>query len=207
MLTLIERSRTSVVAMALGAILGLPALGSAQAAAPVAEGARVYGDMCGRCHNPRSPLEHTDRQWVSIVNHMRVRANLTGDQTRAVLAFLQSTNADPSRAVPIPEAPETPIVREPAATGEAPSMDPAVIERGAGLVEARACVGCHVIGRSGGQIGPSLNGVINRRGPDFVRRKLGDPTFNNTASMMPNFGLSDAEIEAITAFLASLERR
>ena len=58
----------------------------------VSEGARVYGTTCGSCHNARSPLERTDRQWTVIVNHMRARANLTGSETRAVLAFLQATN-------------------------------------------------------------------------------------------------------------------
>ncbi len=71
---------------------------TAQAVDPmlVAEGAAMYGATCARCHYARSPLERSDRQWVVIMNHMRVRANLTGQQTRKVLAFLMATNGQPS---------------------------------------------------------------------------------------------------------------
>jgi mono/diheme cytochrome c family protein len=62
----------------------------------VAEGAAMYGATCARCHYARSPLERSDRQWVVIMTHMRVRANLTGGQARKVLAFLMATNGQPS---------------------------------------------------------------------------------------------------------------
>lgn len=173
----------------------------AQQPPSVSEGARVYGRMCGRCHNPRSPLERSDRDWVTIANHMRVRANLTGGQVRDVLAFLQATNSDPRERVALGEtlARPTPEVR-----GGPPSSDPATIARGRDLVAQKACMGCHLIGDTGGQIGPSLNGVVQRRGADFVRRKLADPTFDNATSMMPNFGLRAEEIEALLAYLATL---
>ena len=174
----------------------------------VSEGARVYGTTCGRCHNPRSPLERRDREWVTIANHMRVRANLTGKQVRSVLAFLQATNSDPRERVLLPEGPGA---RQAGAgtqlrTGAA-SSDPQVIARGKALTDEKACLGCHVIGSGGGPVGPSLNGVLNRRDAEYVRRKVADPTFDNATSMMPNFGLTPEQIEAIVAFLASLSRR
>ncbi len=64
-----------------------------------------------------------------------------------------------------------------------------------------------MIGKAGGQVGPPLNGVVKRRGADFVRRKLADPTFDNATSMMPNFALTSEDIEALLAFLASLDDR
>lgn len=171
----------------------------------VAEGAAVYGNMCGRCHNPRSPLERSDRDWIAVVNHMRIRGNLTGGQVRNVLAFLQATNSDPGRPTAIDEGPE------PAGGPTAvPAPDAPIrfdlADRGREIVAARACLGCHVIGNQGGNVGPSLNDVTSRRTPAFIRRKLADPTFNNETSMMPNFGLSEEEIEAILAYLASLSR-
>lgn len=171
--------------------------------AAVAEGARVYGNMCGRCHNPRSPLEHTDRAWVTIANHMRARGNLTGTEVRQVLAFLQATNTDPRERVPLPGG----AVAElgPISTGPV-STDPEVLARGKALTEQRACLGCHVIEKGGGQVGPTLNGLVARKGADFVRRKMADPTFDNTSSMMPNFGLASDEIEAIVAYLNNLRR-
>jgi len=112
-----------------------------------------------------------------------------------VLAFLQATNNDPAESVAPPREPSVPA-------GEAEGMDAA--QRGEELVAARACLGCHVIGGAGGNIGPSLNGVVDRRGEDYVREKLADPTFDNDSSMMPNFGLSEEQTGWITAYLATL---
>lgn len=61
----------------------------------IAQGAQVYSDTCARCHNARASSERTDLEWVAIVLHMRVRANLTKTQARTVLAFLQATNLPP----------------------------------------------------------------------------------------------------------------
>jgi mono/diheme cytochrome c family protein len=91
-------------------------------------------------------------------------------------------------------------------TGEVSNApaDPALASQGAALVSQKACLGCHVIGEAGGgAVGPSLNGVIERKGPAFVRRKLRDPTFNNETSMMPNLGLTPEQVEALTAYLAT----
>lgn len=200
-----NRSRqrwTSIGAtLALAAALSSSLGAQQQTAQPsVQEGARVYGNMCGRCHNPRSPMERSDRDWVTISNHMRVRANLTGRQVRDVLAFLQATNTSPSERAAGSSGGSS------LRSGQ-PSSDPTMIARGDELARRRACLGCHVIRDQGGAVGPTLNGVVARRGPDFVRRKLADPTIDKATSMMPNFGLSGDEIEAIVAFLASLGGR
>jgi len=55
-------------------------------------GARIWARNCIRCHNIRTPASFSDRQWGIIVHHMRVRANLTGEQHEAVLRFLQAAN-------------------------------------------------------------------------------------------------------------------
>lgn len=173
----------------------------------VAKGAREYGNLCGSCHNARSPLERTDRQWVTIMNHMRVRANLTGDQVRDVLAFLQATNTDPRERAPLEGAGAgAPTAGEPGELSSfTPSTDVAVIAEGERLLSQKACLGCHVIGSQGGQLGPSLNGVVQRKGVEFVWQKVADPTINNATSLMPNFGLSEEEIAAIIAFLNTLD--
>lgn len=199
----IERIRAAAC-VTLAILLVSPAAAAAQQAnskpndgSLVASGAKVYGTMCGNCHNARSPLERSDRQWVIIVNHMRVRANLTGGEVRGVLAFLQATNGDPNVAA---------LVGLPYAVKVGPvSNDPAVIANGKLLAEQKACVGCHVIDGAGGQVGPSLNGTIERKGVDFVRSKLQDPSVDNATSMMPNFQLTTDEIEAIVAYLATLQ--
>jgi len=191
-----------LTALAASAALTVPALAVAQRpdSVSVAQGARDYSRICSRCHNPRSPLERTDRDWVTILEHMRVRGNMTGGQARSVLAFLQATNGNPQ--VPLANMGQPPKI------GTQPiTSDTTTIAQGKRLVTEKACVGCHVVGGGGGTLGPSLNGVVARRGSDFVRHKLADPTFNNATSMMPNFGLSAEQIEAILAYLHTLDGR
>ncbi len=55
-------------------------------------GAQTWADNCGRCHNMRDPKEMRDDQWRVVVSHMRVRAGLTGQEARDILAFLQGSN-------------------------------------------------------------------------------------------------------------------
>ncbi len=59
---------------------------------PVRGGAQVWSANCGRCHNLRPPRERSDRQWKAIVHQMRVRAHLTGEEHRLILAFLKAAN-------------------------------------------------------------------------------------------------------------------
>jgi cytochrome c len=69
----------------------------AQDAVEAAQGARLWSMTCNSCHNARSPLERTDRQWTVIVSHMRTRANLTKSEAEAVKAFLQASNKQRSQ--------------------------------------------------------------------------------------------------------------
>lgn len=73
----------SIIAMVIG-------LGKAISAA--VSGETVYEQNCSRCHATRSPVERSDRQWKIIVNHMRVKANLTAEETKEVLKYLQASN-------------------------------------------------------------------------------------------------------------------
>ncbi|MCZ6671661.1 MAG: cytochrome c [Verrucomicrobia bacterium] len=56
------------------------------------KGAALWANTCVRCHNMRDPNELTDKQWKVAVSHMRIRAGLTGQDARDILAFLQQTN-------------------------------------------------------------------------------------------------------------------
>ena len=57
----------------------------------IVNGAQVWADTCMRCHNLRKPESLSKRAWKYSMNHMRVRAGLTGQETRDVLAFILST--------------------------------------------------------------------------------------------------------------------
>lgn len=91
--------KTLTTALALALALAIfPNPGAAQAGTGMAEGAKLYGQNCLRCHTARSPMERTDREWVTIVNHMRARANLRRSEAQALMAFLQATNAPEAAA-------------------------------------------------------------------------------------------------------------
>jgi nitric oxide reductase subunit C len=83
-------------------------------------------------------------------------------------------------------------------------------ETGARLVERYGCRRCHRIGDSGGILAPDLNGITRRVGdPAMVslRLWLRDPQAVKPGTAMPNFHLSDSEIEAILAYLQALDAR
>ena len=66
--------------------------GSATTQQPALDGAKVYAWNCGSCHSERRPKEHSDAEWDVIMTHMRVRANMTAEQAKAVLQYLQENN-------------------------------------------------------------------------------------------------------------------
>ncbi|NMH64989.1 c-type cytochrome [Shewanella salipaludis] len=65
---------------------------AASPAGDAAKGSKAWSENCARCHNMRSPSDLRDDQWVTSVFHMRIRAGLTGQETRDILAFLQGAN-------------------------------------------------------------------------------------------------------------------
>lgn len=53
-------------------------------------GAELWAANCSRCHNIRPPQSFSAAHWQVIVHHMRLRANLTGNETRLITEFLQA---------------------------------------------------------------------------------------------------------------------
>ena len=185
---------------------GLAAMGPtparAQARPDASAGAAVYARTCGRCHNPRSPVERRDREWTVIISHMRVRGNLSGRDARAVLGFLQAMNqvgpaAPPPVAAGVPGAP-SPVVA---------ALDSNLAAQGKALTQQFACAACHAIGSSTtGTLGPNLNTVLKRRTPDYILAKLANPRGDNPNSAMPQFPLTPEQRRAILEYLRTLER-
>jgi hypothetical protein len=56
------------------------------------DAARLWTQTCAQCHNMRPVKAYSAAEWGVIVHHMRVRANLTGQEARAIAAFLQSSD-------------------------------------------------------------------------------------------------------------------
>lgn len=83
-----------LISISIAAIaLSFSGLVYAQDPTDIADGARVWAKHCTRCHNARSPMERNDREWATIVAHMRARANLTRTEARQVKVYLQMINA------------------------------------------------------------------------------------------------------------------
>jgi len=54
-------------------------------------GEELWTMNCRQCHNIRPPTMYSNAQWDVIVHHMRVRANITGQEQRAIVEFLKSS--------------------------------------------------------------------------------------------------------------------
>jgi mono/diheme cytochrome c family protein len=89
---------------------------------------------------------------------------------------------------------------------QSPNQTPA--EVGAALFQAKGCVTCHrheAVPATGSLlIGPDLSGYVPE--PEFVRAWLRDPAAVRPNTPMPNLELSDAEIEALLAFLTDTRK-
>lgn len=155
------------------------------------QGAKTWSDNCGRCHNIRGPRELRDDQWITTVFHMRVRAGLTGQESRDVLSFLQGSNTQSIGDV-------TPVALS----------KPATAASGQGIY-TQTCVACHGADGSGG-----LPGVPDFTGKNSPLSKSDATLFKHIAegfqspgspmAMPPKGGnpdLSAGDIESVLGYI------
>ncbi|HIQ46332.1 MAG TPA: cytochrome c [Sulfurovum sp.] len=87
-----------VTKIALGALtllfIGTSPVSAQEETTDLANGAQLWADTCMRCHNARPPSDLTMRAWSFSMNHMRVRAGLTGEETRDILAFIRASKTE-----------------------------------------------------------------------------------------------------------------
>ena len=76
---------------------------------------------------------------------------------------------------------------------------------GGELFKAYDCLACHRLGKTGRFTGPNLTWIGVRKTSDWVSVWLKDPPAYKPDTFMPNFKLSDDEIDALTHYLASLK--
>ncbi|MBF0448460.1 MAG: cytochrome c [Magnetococcales bacterium] len=68
--------------------------------------------------------------------------------------------------------------------------------------EVNNCVGCHTIMGEGAYFAPELGNVYARRGPDYIKDWIkSQPTEVEGRRQMPQFNLTEEELDAIVAFL------
>lgn len=105
-------------------------------------------------------------------------------------------------------------------TGTAGAPAAAVTSRGALLFATKGCTGCHThasFPKARMQVGPDLTAVAERArtritGLDaraYIRQSLREPGAYRVAgysALMPDLGLTDEQIDSITAFLLSSAR-
>ncbi len=147
-------------------------------------GAKYYSDNCGRCHNFRSAVELRDRDWSIVMTHMRVTAGLPGGQARDIKTFLQRSSYPPQ-----PQS----VAKESALTGVSGEV----------LIDRFACRGCHVIDGRGGTVGLELDSVFERRDVEWIRVQIQHPREHNPATVMPDLGLTDSQVEAVIESLGA----
>lgn len=165
-------------------------------------GAQLWANACARCHNMRDPGDFRDQNWRPIVSHMRVRAGLTGEDSRLILEFLQSSNQPAFRGVAANSG--TSSAASPLPAGKA-APDPIA---GAAMFQ-RDCVVCH--GKDGKG---AIPGVRDFNAVDGPLAKPDEELFTNIVNgfqspgsplAMPHHGgkeaLSDTDIRSILSYL------
>jgi mono/diheme cytochrome c family protein len=79
-----------------------------------------------------------------------------------------------------------------------------LVVRGKQLFVEHGCYGCHTVGNMGTPIGPDLTGVGSRHPQAYLERWVRDPSSQKPTAHMPRLELSEAEVRALAAYLASL---
>jgi ubiquinol-cytochrome c reductase cytochrome b subunit len=156
---------------------------------------------CGSCHDliigtpkpgPTLGLEGIQhpREW--LLQHFSDPSQTRGDtgevslsvpQRNALLVFVASLNPSSLQTV----------------TG----MSPAFIS-GAQTYVASACASCHKVNGFGGDIGPSLNGLANRRSESWVRAHFLSPRKLSPRSIMPPYYFTGTQEDDLIGYLFSL---
>ncbi len=93
-----------------------------------------------------------------------------------------------------------------ASTGAPSSASTAPVGRDDGRPEifGTMCVACHAVDGRGGNVGPALDGIADRRDPEYLDRWLHDPAAVKQGARMPRLPLSEEQIASLTAYLSTL---
>ncbi|CAG4883110.1 Nitric oxide reductase subunit C [Georgfuchsia toluolica] len=76
------------------------------------------------------------------------------------------------------------------------------VAAGKNVWETNNCIGCHTLLGEGAYFAPELGNVYKRRGPEFIKAWIkAQPTGVPGRRQMPQFNLSDKELDDLVAFL------
>ena len=80
----------------------------------------------------------------------------------------------------------------------------ALVDRGRMVFRDQGCYGCHTAEGMGTPIGPDLSRIGAKRNETDLARWLRDPSTHRPSAHMPKLQLTEAEVQALTAYLGSL---
>lgn len=177
-----------------------------EGAGQFARGAVEWQQVCGSCHNLRSPSELTNAGWDVAMGQMRVRARLTGQQARDITAFLKVSNSN--AVVPLSVLSTESAVSPSADVG---ANSAAVLSKDRFAVGSdiyrKGCVACHGTDGKGSVPGaPNFTdpkGVLSQADAvlhDSIRN--GKTTPGQPIAMPPNGGDSSLNMDRIQSVVA-----
>ncbi len=79
------------------------------------------------------------------------------------------------------------------------------VDEGRRVFVEQGCHGCHTVGKLGTPIAPDLSHIGARYSGPALERWLRDPAMQRPTAHMPKLELSESQVLALAAFLASLE--
>jgi cytochrome c oxidase subunit 2 len=84
------------------------------------------------------------------------------------------------------------------------AQDGALVARGQGVFKDQGCYGCHTVGKTGTPIATDLSRIGAKHDEAYLGRWLRDPSQQKPRQHMPKLQLTEAEVQALSAYLASL---
>jgi cytochrome c len=171
---------------------------------------------CQRCHTqPRSGhginapaglvLQGSRSRYDWLVSYLRdpkpLRYRSEGVRPRIRMPALEGSSQDAQELAAFLIA-QTDTARVPIQPGsDSWAADSSLVETGRELFSQYQCRGCHELASKGKQVGPALDGVAERRQPDYVYALLRDPQRIIPGTAMEDKGLWEEEARALTAYL------
>lgn len=122
------------------------------------------------------------------------RVRLQEREVNDLVAFLKWTDGVDTNGWPPP----------PLKSGNSAAGGPGGNTAAGESVFATNCSGCHAVNGKGGQSGPDLSKVGARLSAEQLRQKITNPQAQS-GSLMPPMKLGEAELAALTAYLAGLK--
>ena len=91
-----------------------------------------------------------------------------------------------------------------AAAPEAAQDRGALVAQGKKTFMDQGCYGCHTVGKIGTAIAQDLSKIGGKYPETYLLRWLRDPSAQKPVAHMPKIAMTEAEAQALAAFLASL---